>query len=442
MKKYLYLDGASGIAGDMLTAALLDLAGGEDELAAAFESLGIKELEYRISRGKSYSISGCDFDVILPEHHHHEHDEHEHHHEHGEHDHHHHEHHEHEHHHHEHDEHEHHHHAHEHRNLAGVYAIIDRGKMTASARELAKKIFRIVAEAEAQAHGCPVEEVHFHEVGALDSIADIVAIAVLFDRLKVDGCVVRSLAEGHGTVLCQHGELPVPVPAVLNISGRYGIKLESTGVHGEMVTPTGIAAAAALRTLEELPSPYQVKKVGIGLGKRDFGRPNFLRAMIIEAGDDSVSQPDNNRDNIVLLESNIDDSSGEELGFLMEKLFEAGARDVHFIPCYMKKNRPAVLLRVVASEKDVENLELLIFRESTTIGIRKFPLERSCMKRKIIQLQLPGGPAEAKVCSIAGIVRAYPEFESVKQYANANKIPFRKAFEEIKLAAEKNVEQN
>lgn len=183
MTKYLYLEGAGGISGDMTVAALLDLGADRSRLDAVLESLKLEGFDYHIERKSSYSISGCDFDVHLHhEAHHHEEAYHEHHH-------------------------------HEHRHLADVYAIIDRGVMTDRAKALAKKIFLIVAEAEGKAHGCPVEEVHFHEVGALDSIVDIIAAAVLFDDLQIDEVIVNGLSEGQGFVECQHGRLPVPVPA-------------------------------------------------------------------------------------------------------------------------------------------------------------------------------------------------------------------------------------
>ena len=251
MNKLLYLEGASGISGDMTVAALLDLGANETKLSAVLESLRLEGFRWQISRKKSYGIEGCDFDVILDDHHQHHH------------------------------EHDGHHHHHEHRNLTDVYEVIDRGEMTDGARELARRIFRIVAEAEAKAHGCPIDEVHFHEVGAIDSIADIVAAAVLVDDLGITDCIVTGLTEGSGFVHCQHGDLPVPVPAVLNIARMYGIPFRPSTVQGEMVTPTGIAIAAALRTRDTLPSRYIVEKIGTGLGKRDFGRANLLRAMIL-----------------------------------------------------------------------------------------------------------------------------------------------------------------
>ena len=253
----LYIEGAAGISGDMTVGALLSLGASQERLKEVLDSLKLgDEFSYVISEKASYGIAGTDFDVILPHRHHH--------HEHG---------------------HHHHHHHHEHRNLADVESIIDRGEMSDRARSLAKKAFRFVAEAEAKAHGKPLDEVHFHEVGAIDSIVDIVSAAVLFDDLGETECVVTGLTEGSGTVMCAHGELPVPVPAVLNIAAATGVPLRVSDTKGECVTPTGIALAAAFRTREALPAAYRVKGVGIGLGKRDYGRPAILRIMKIEAAE-------------------------------------------------------------------------------------------------------------------------------------------------------------
>ena len=243
MEKLLYLEGSSGISGDMMVGALLDLGANWKKLDSVLKSLHLEEVDYSISRKNSYGIDGCDFEVHLHEHHH-----------------------------------EHH---HEHRNLADIYEVINRGKMTARAQELAKKIFLIVAEAESKAHGKPIEQVHFHEVGAVDSIVDIVSAAVLIDDLEITDCVVTGLTEGNGTVHCQHGDLPVPVPAVLNIASAYTVPLRTSNVNGEMVTPTGIAIAAALRTRTALPRQYTVSKIGIGMGI-------FVKASTISGSTDAT----------------------------------------------------------------------------------------------------------------------------------------------------------
>lgn len=395
--KLLYLEGASGISGDMTVAALLDLGASREKLDAVLRSMNLEGFEYRVSRKSSYGIAGTDFDVILHDHHHHEH-------EHG------------------------HGHHHEHRNLDDVCAVIDRGTMTDGARELAKKIFHIVAEAESKAHGVPVSEVHFHEVGAIDSIVDIVSAAVLIDDLGIRECVVTGLAEGSGYVHCQHGDLPVPVPAVLNIAQAHGIALRTATANGEMVTPTGIAIAAALRTRDRLPAEYKVEKVGIGLGKRDFGRANILRAMILEETLDP--------EQMYVLETNIDDATGEALGLALEKLMAAGASDAHFLPCFMKKNRPAYLLRVIAAAPEIPTLERIIFESTTTIGMRKLPVDRTCMDREIRTVELPFGTVSVKRCTWNGVVRNYPEYESVRALAERTGKEFQLVFALAKQAAE------
>ena len=299
MKK-LYLECNAGISGDMLVAALLDLGADRAKLDEALQSIPAKGFTYNISRVSKAGVDCCDFDVVLDaEHENHDHDmsflhgeavaaqvhshehEHEHHHEHD------HEHeHEHEHHHeHEHDHvhtpHEHHHH-HEHRGLKEVIEIINGTQMSEQARALALKIFDIIAEAEGKAHAVAKEDVHFHEVGAIDSIVDIVAIAVCFDSLGVDEVIVPELCEGRGTVRCQHGVLPVPVPATANIMQSFGLNVRLLPVQGEFVTPTGAAAAAALMTTDELPEQFKICAIGLGAGKRQYERPSILRALLIE----------------------------------------------------------------------------------------------------------------------------------------------------------------
>ena len=399
MAEYLYFEGACGISGDMVVASLLDLGADRGKLDAVLKSLYLDGFDYQIKQKASYSISGCDFDVHL---HRREHHCEEHYHEHG--------------------------HHHEHRHLSDVYEIIDRGNMSNEARALAKKIFFIIAEAEGKAHGCLPEEVHFHEVGAVDSIVDIVSAAVLIDDLKINNVIVCGLNEGRGFVKCQHGSLPIPVPAVLNIAEKYGIILRPGNDDGELVTPTGIAIAAALKTTERLPSAYKIRKTGIGLGKRDFGHANFLRTMIIE---DNVENGQ-----MFVIETNIDDSTAEELGLAMEKLLSAGAADVHFEPCFMKKNRPAYILRVIAAAQLLPQMEDIIFRNTSTIGLRKYPVERTCMEREIVTVHLPYGEVKVKKCRLGDIVRYHPEYENIKTLAETAGLPFRRVFDEARRKAE------
>ena len=289
MRKILYLECSSGISGDMTAAALLDAGADEAAVRRALESLPVDGFEVRITRVVKSGLDVCDFDVVLDAaHENHDHDmAYLHGHEHGEasahdHDH------EHEHAHGEAHVHDHDHthdggHRHEHRGMAEIGAIIDAADMTDRAKEIARAVFAVIAEAEARAHGVSVDQVHFHEVGAVDSIADIVAIAAALDSLDVDDVVVSDLVEGTGTVRCQHGIIPVPVPAVVNIAAAHGLPLRITDVRGELVTPTGAAVAAAVRTRDALPERFIIERVGMGAGKRAYETPGILRAMILHA---------------------------------------------------------------------------------------------------------------------------------------------------------------
>ena len=291
MGKTLYLECSAGISGDMSVAALLDLGAREDVLRAALSSLPAEGFAVRVSRVRKSGLDACDFNVVLDAaHENHDHDmaylhgtlDHAAEHEHGR---------THEHTHEEAHEHAHGHpvahahehaHHHEHRSLTDVLAVVDAADITAGARDVAHRIFDVLADAEAKAHGVPRDEVHFHEVGAIDSIVDVVAFAVCFDDLGIDEVVVRELCEGKGSVRCQHGIMPVPVPAVANIVSASGIPLRALDVRGELVTPTGAAIAAAVRTKAELPERFIIKRVGLGAGKRDYATSGVLRAMLIE----------------------------------------------------------------------------------------------------------------------------------------------------------------
>ena len=447
MDKKLYLDCGSGISGDMFVAAMIDLGADPDALEKALDSLPADGFFVEISRVKKAGIDCCDFHVHLDddcENHdhdmdylygnltlaagsgcscHEESDREEHHchcHEEG------------------HDGEAHHccrqgkDHHHTHRGLAEILPMIDACDMTETAKALARKIFRIIGEAEAKAHDLPLEEVHFHEVGALDSIVDVVAAAVTFDNLGIKEVIVPKLTEGTGTVRCQHGVMPVPVPATVNIVSAYKIPMELTEAKGEYVTPTGAAIVAALSTSRELPDSFIIKATGLGAGKRAYtDRSNILRAFLIEA------EEDGSRDKIVKLETDIDDCSGEVLGYVMKKLFKAGAKDVHYAPVYMKKNRPAWELTVICGEDKAEELEQIIFTETTTIGIREYPLGRSVLDREEKEVETVYGKASVKQVSLGKITRSYPEYETVKKLAKKNKVPFIEVFDAVKEAAKK-----
>ena len=405
MSKTLYLECNSGISGDMFVAAMLDLGVDQQKLLDALASIPVDGFEIQISRVKKSGLDACDFSVLLDkEHENHDNDmqylhgdghlEH------------------------------HHHHSHAHRGLPEITHMIAHTKISERAKEMADRIFDILAEAEAKAHGMPKDQVHFHEVGAIDSIVDTIAAAVCLDLLDVEEVIIPQLSEGQGFIRCQHGMIPVPVPATANIVQAHGLVLHPLGIEGEFVTPTGAAISAAIMTSKQLPASYTVDKIGIGAGKRSYERPSILRAMLI-----CPAQMENDR--IFKLETNVDDCSGEALGYVMERLFEAGARDVHYTPVYMKKNRPAVQLNVICDQEKVSELEEIIFAETTTIGIRKIEIERTVLQRDIVSFQSTLGEAAIKLCHLHTGVRAYPEYNSVIALCRKNGKSYQDVYHQV-----------
>jgi len=413
--KNLYFECSSGISGDMAVAALLDLGADRNGLLKVLDSIPVEGFKVEISDVVKNGIKCCDFNVLLDkEHENHDHDTDylfgcDHHH-----------------------EHEHHHH-HEHRNLGDILHIIGHTELSENAKDLAGKIFRIVAEAEAAAHGVPLEEVHFHEVGAVDSIVDIVAFAFCFDNLGIERVFIPVLCEGKGEIRCQHGILPVPVPAVVNIVQKHGISLKITETKGELVTPTGAAIAAAVKTGETLPKQFKIAGTGLGAGKRNYEKPSILRAFLIEFTEGTRAAEENREpsDEVTKLEANIDDSTGEELGFAMERLFEAGALDAFYTPCFMKKNRPVYMLTVLCRNQDSEKIEDVIFNNTTTIGIRRCVMERTVLERETLLVDTPYGEARIKLINHKNRKRFAPEYESVAEISRATGISFGKIYNEL-----------
>ncbi len=412
MEKTLYLECYSGISGDMTVAALLDLGADRAALDTAINSIKplVSGFEVEVKRVQKAGIDACDFNVILDKtHENHDHDMEYLHGHHGE------------------QDAGHHHdhngdaHYHTHIGLNEITDVLNKAALTDGARALALKIFGILADAEAKAHHKPANEVHFHEVGAVDSIVDIMSAAVCVDSLKkkhqITNVVVSVLYEGQGSVRCQHGILPVPVPATANIIEAYQLPVHFMEVQGEFVTPTGAAIAAAVRTAENLPQQFRVLAQGIGAGKRSYEKASMLRAMLVE--DASVQQ-----DVIYKLESNIDDCAGEAFGYVMDRLFEAGARDVYFTPIYMKKNRPSYQLNVICKEQDIQKLEQIIFHETTTIGIRRVKMERTVLEREECIKNTSFGMLAVKRCGD----RAYPEYESLVSVCRESGIAYQEAY--------------
>lgn len=384
--KTLYLECYSGISGDMTAAALLDLGATEENLRKTLEKLPLDGYELRIGRVQKSGLDACDFDVILEEDHVHSHEAcpyaHQ---EHGTYT-----------------------HTHEHRTWKDIEQMLEGADLKPRVLELSRQMFQIIAEAEGKVHGRPADEVHFHEVGAVDSIVDIVSAAACMEELGINKVVVSDIWEGQGHVHCQHGILPVPVPAVLQIAAGHGLTLKQTEQQGEMVTPTGAAVAALSEG--KRPDRFTIEKIGLGAGKREYPRANVLRAMLIN----EIQEPE---ERLWMLESNIDDCSGEALGYAMECLLEAGARDVFFTPVYMKKNRPASQLSVLCDEEQIGEMNAVLFRETTTIGVRRYPVKRDVLERRGEEILTDYGPVQVKVCLFDGKELYYPEYESVKKLA-------------------------
>lgn len=426
MSKTLYLECYSGISGDMTVAALLDLGADREVLKESLKSLPVDGFRTEITRVKKSGLDACDFSVILEQdnhdhdmeylhgseksytgHHEHSHEvNHEHHHGHT----------------HSHE------HPHEHRGMKEITEIIQKSEMTVRAKKMAMRVFGILAQAESKAHGVPVEEVHFHEVGAVDSIVDIAAIAICMDNLDISNVIVPVLYEGTGFIRCQHGQIPVPVPAVTHIAETHKLKLKITDIQGELVTPTGAAVVAAFRTSDRLPEDFTILKTGIGAGKRQYRCPGILRAMLIRETTDLQI-----KDIIWKLETDMDDCGGEMMGHVMNLLMANGAREVHYTPIYTKKNRPAYTLTVICKESEREKLENLIFSETTTIGIRRVEMERTILQREIQKKDTPVGTAIVKACTLPdGNIRYYPEYENVAELAERNQLSFRETYDRIR----------
>lgn len=414
MSKTLYLECYSGISGDMTVAALLDLGADREVLKESLKSLPVGGFRTEITRVKKSGLDACDFSVIL-EQDNHDHDmeylhgseksytgHHEYTHSHE--------------------------YPHEHRGMKEITEIIQKSKMTARAKKMAMRVFGILAQAESKAHGVPVEEVHFHEVGAVDSIVDIAAIAICMDNLDISNVIVPVLYEGTGFIRCQHGQIPVPVPAVTHIAETHKLKLKITDIQGELVTPTGAAVVAAFRTSDRLPEDFTMLKTGIGAGKRQYRCPGILRAMLIRETTDLQI-----KDIIWKLETDMDDCGGEMMGHVMNLLMANGAREVHYTPIYTKKNRPAYTLTVICKESEREKLENLIFSETTTIGIRRVEMERTILQREIQKKDTPVGTAIVKACTLPdGNIRYYPEYENVAELAERNQLSFRETYDRIR----------
>jgi uncharacterized protein (TIGR00299 family) protein len=314
----------------------------------------------------------------------------------------------------------------EHRHLADIEVILAKGALSPRQRELALRIFRRLAEAEAAVHGMPVEKVHFHEVGALDSIADITAAAVGLDLLGVERFSSGPVAVGSGMVQCAHGLMPVPAPATAEL--LKGVPLRSTTIKSELTTPTG---AAILTTVvdEWVEQPaLTLERIGHGAGKKNFpDQPNLLRLFVGTAA--APEAADLESDQVWVLETNLDDLPAEIVGYCFERLLAAGALDVYTTPITMKKNRPGVLLSVLAPPEKLRELELVLFQETTTLGVRRYLAGRHKLHRKPHAVETPWGRVQGKLGWHDGRPAVFaPEYEDCARVARAHAVPLREVY--------------
>jgi uncharacterized protein (TIGR00299 family) protein len=442
--KTLYLDLISGIAGDMFIAALLDLGVDAVRFERELKKLKLEGYHLHISRQQKASIAGVKFDVHLADAHEHGHDHH-HDHEHGG---------------HFHESacglrfhepgHDHADHAHAHadedsRNFADIKRLINRSKLSAWVKLKSIAVFQRIADAEGKIHGRPADEVHFHEVGAVDSIVDIVGAAIALELLGKPRVFASPVVEGTGWIQCAHGSFPVPAPATLAVLGARGIGVTQCEEPHELVTPTG---AALLAEFVEHFGPMNglvAEKIGFGLGTRDNQtRPNVLRAVLV-AGTRRDAPPaaspasalDWETDRVAVLETNLDDCSSEVLGAFVETALAAGVLDVFHTPIQMKKNRPGVLLTVLCAEAEADRFAELLLRETTAFGVRKTIVERRKLRREFTEVSTKFGKVTVKVGRLGGkVVQAAPEFESARKLAARAGVPVRQVYAAVAAAAE------
>ncbi len=383
MRRILHFDCPSGISGDMTVAALIAAGADRNVLAANLESLNLPGFELQISETVVNGITATDFSVLVKETHHHP-----------------------------------------HRNLSAIRGIIDSSGISFQAKKLSHSIFRCLAEAEARIHGQPVERVTFHEVGAVDSIVDIVATAVCVDLLQVDWITASEIPLGHGVTRSAHGMIPVPAPATVEI--LKGVPVYDSGIESELVTPTG---AAILKTLASsfgaIPS-MRIKSSGYGAGKKRFERPNLLRVLLGTEVEGALLEQ------LTVLETNIDDMNPEIYSYLLPLLLQRGALDAFLTNIVMKKGRPAVQLSVLCRPGEESALETVIFRETTTLGVRRYAVNRRCLGRRTAEVETELGTLRVKlIYEREKLVRAVPEYEECRRIAVERGLPLRDVYEKL-----------
>ncbi|MGA2066806.1 MAG: nickel pincer cofactor biosynthesis protein LarC [Thermoguttaceae bacterium] len=366
-----YLDCASGISGDMTLGALVDAGVPLEKLNEAVGSLGLPGCRLVAREVTKLGFRAVQVTVQRP-------------------------------------------HEHVHRHLEQILAMIEAGQLTARQKDLARQIFTRLGQAEAKVHGTTPERVHFHEVGAADSIADVVGTAVGWDLLGAQRLVASPVPTGWGRIRIAHGEVSVPAPATAEL--LRGVPLAASTVQAELTTPTGAAILATLADAFGPPPAMTIERIGCGAGERDLAeQPNLLRLLV---GQSAAAAVDATHDQVWVLETNLDDTSGEIVGHCVSELWNAGALDVYTTAIQMKKNRPGVTITVLCHAADAGPLEAVLFRETTTLGVRRWSAARRVLARQAHRVETPWGPVEGKLRWLDGAAARFaPEFESCRQLA-------------------------
>ena len=327
-----------------------------------------------------------------------------------------------------------------HRHLGPIEAMIESSTLPVAIKERSRKIFRRLGEAEARLHAQPIEKVHFHEVGAVDAIVDIVGACVALELLGVEELVASPVNAGSGRVTAAHGSLPVPAPATAEL--LRGIPVYSSGIEAELTTPTGAAIISILAAgFGPLPA-MKVDRIGYGAGSRDLpGHPNLLRLLIGDRVPGPESRAPDAADEVAVLETNIDDMSPELYGYLVERALELGALDISCTPIQMKKNRPGLEIRVLAKPDQAEALADLIFAETTTLGLRIFPARRRVLEREVVTVETEYGPIRVKIGHRNGrVVNAAPEYEDCRRLAVERGVPLKEVMDAVRAAFRKSAD--
>jgi pyridinium-3,5-bisthiocarboxylic acid mononucleotide nickel chelatase len=383
-----YLDCASGISGDMTLAALVDAGVDLAQIQAGIDSLGLPGCRIVASEVKRKGFRATHITVEYPP-------------------------------------------EHAHRHLHHITAMIDRSRLTERQKDLARRIFTRLGEAEAKVHGTTIEKVHFHEVGAVDSIADIVGAAIGWDLLGADRILASPIPTGHGFVTIAHGRCSIPAPATAEL--LTGVPLAASEVEAELTTPTGAAIAATLVESFGPVPPMRIERIGCGAGTRELTeQPNILRLMVGAAADESAAL-----EQIWIVETNLDDASGELIGYCTSRLWEVGALDVYTTAIQMKKNRPGVVLSVICNAADIERIEAVLFRETTTLGVRRWPAGRRKLDRRRHEVTTPWGQVDGVLALLPGHPPTFsPEYETCRRIADERNVPLRIIIEAAQRAFE------